>query len=183
MQRILFAFSLILSLASCATTSGLNATSTQSSFDGSKSIDITPHGMSCKNTGIYCGMLGFRWDDKHPNTAFIRTQVIDMAGTMLVGGKFVNIYKLRFNVDGNITDLQPIGDGFTKHDYDTIIGRTSNQAFAVPVDFLRTLHSSQNVKVQLVTDKGNFNDYLITNGKDTKAYNALGRFLTAYDNK
>lgn len=182
MKKIILCAALSLSLFGCATSSGLNPTVSTSGFDNTKTIDIAPHGLSCKNTGVYCPTLGFRSSDDNSSSALIRVVVLDLYGTQVIGGDYVGIRDLRLKVDGELVTLKPTGNGLTSYDYDKITGKTSTQAYSVPKSLLTKIYSSKETLVQIVTDKGNIEDYIIKPGSDTKAYHSLGRFLEATSN-
>lgn len=182
MKRIILWASLSLALAGCATTSGLNPTVSKSEFDNTKVIDIEPHGLSCKNTGVYCPTLGFRWSDDNSSSALIRIVMIDLYGTQIIGGDYVGIRDLRLKIDGEMITLKPVGIGLTDYNYDKITGKTSTQAYVVPTSLLTKIYSSKETLVQIVTDKGNIEDYIVKPNADTKAYHALSRFLDAIPN-
>lgn len=179
MKRLFLCAVLSLGVFGCATSSGLSPTVSKSDFDNTQTIDITPHGLSCKNTGVYCPTLGFRWHDDNASAATIRLVMIDLYGSHAAGGDYVRIRDLRLKIDGELVTLKPIGSGLTNYDYDKITGRTSTQAYVVPKSLLTKIYSSKETLVQIVTDKGNIEDYIVKPNADTKAYHALNRFLEA----
>ncbi|WP_372810067.1 hypothetical protein [Pseudoalteromonas nigrifaciens] len=182
MKRLFLCAALSLGVLGCATSSGLNPTTSKSEFDNTKTIDIKPHGLSCKNTGVYCPTLGFRWEDDSPSTAAIRLVILDLYSSQSIGGDYVRIGNLRLKIDGELVTLSPVGSGLTSYNYDKITGRTSTQAYVVPKSLLNKIYSSKETLVQVVTDKGDIEDYIIKPNADTKAYHALNRFLEAIPN-
>ena len=182
MKRLLLCAALSLGVFGCATSSGLNPTTSKSDFDNPKTIDIKPHGLSCKNTGVYCPTIGFRWQDDNPSKAAIRLVMIDLYGSQVIGGDYVRIGDLRLKIDGELIILKPVGSGLTSYDYDKISGRSSTQAYVVPMALLNKIHSSKETLLQISTDKGDIEDYIVKTNADTKAYHALNRFLEAIPN-
>lgn len=182
MKQIILCAALSLGLVGCATSSGLSPTVSKSEFDNKKTIDIAPHGLSCKNTGVYCPTFGFRWSDDDASSALIRIVMLDLYGTQIIGGDYAEIRDLRLKIDGEMVTLKPVGIGLTNYDYDKITGKTSTQAYKVPRSLLTKIYSSKETLVQVVTDKGNIEDYIVKPDADTKAYHALGRFLESIPN-
>lgn len=183
MKRIILCATLSFGLFGCATTSGLGTTVSSSDFDNSKTINIAPHGLSCKKTLPFCPSVGFKWTDSQPDKAYIQLAVYDLSSVNNIGGNYVSIKDLRLKVDGNLVTLKPAGSGLTDYSYDKSAGKTSVQAYHVPISLLSQIHSSKETLVQVVTDKGNLEDYFIKSDADTKSYHALGRFLETLSNQ
>lgn len=177
MKRLLLCAALSFGMLGCATSSGLNTTVSSSDFDNSKTIDIAPHGLSCKKTLPYCPSVGFRWSDKTPDNAYIRLAVYDLSSVNTVGGNYLSIKDLRLKINGEVVTLKPVGNGLTNYSYDKTVGKTSVQVYEVPISLLKNIYSSKETLVQIVTDKRNLEDYFVKSDADTKAYHALGRFL------
>lgn len=94
-QRLL-ALPLLLAMACCTTTSGHAPIIQRSDFDGSRVVDIDPHGGICR-IAITCVNLGAQWSSTHPDRAFLRVQ--------LSGAEYLGIQSAQLNIDGNVVDL------------------------------------------------------------------------------
>lgn len=63
MKKVFFGLVFGLIVSGCATTDGMPASSTVSGFDGSRFIDIPPHGTQCRGRMI-CPIVGASWNTK-----------------------------------------------------------------------------------------------------------------------
>jgi len=171
-QRLL-ALALLLAMTGCTTTSGHAPIVQRSGFDGSRVIDIDPHGGICR-IATTCVNLGAQWSSTHPDRAFLRIQ--------LSGAEYLGIQSALLNIDGSVVDLQP---GATPTDYDNPSGvlRESTQTFAVPLDVVRRITMAHRVWVRVGTTSGTVDGAVIDDSRDSKAYNALKRFIDQVDQK
>lgn len=158
---------LAFAVTGCANTSGLDAKTSQSTFDGAKTVRIAPHSLGCKSA---CSTMGFGWTSKSPNDVFVDLKMIQLPD-------YKSIQQLRFNIDGQISNFKPI-QTLTDYKNEGVLGKTATQSFVIPQSYAKKLHNSKDVRVQIVTEAGSVDDYLIIGDKDSKAYHALGRFLT-----
>lgn len=172
------ACSLMLSIlfsVGCATTTGLPAQTTTSGFDGTKFVSMSNHGMACYMRMI-CPTAGFSWNTKAPNLALLKIGVLAPSAAK---DAYYSIRSVSLNVDGKIIEL----DGSTKEtDFkNDDINKTSIKDFVVPLELLRAIEASSKTMVRIDTNDGLMEDLIIGDGKDSKAYHALKRFLVAVE--
>jgi hypothetical protein len=156
-------------LAGCSTTSGLQASSTRSGFDGSRVVNITPHGAAC--TRVLCTGLGAQWRSNRPDRAYL---------AVVVFNEYAAITGAQLNIDGTVhtlsstssTDFSPPG---------TVGVRESRRDFDVPIATLRAIAASKRTWLRVVTPSGALEDAVLDGSTDSKAYHALKRFLAEVD--
>lgn len=169
----LLALPFLLAVAACSTTSGHAPSVQHSGFDGSRVVDIDPHGGIC-SIAATCVNLGAQWSSTHPDSAFLRIQ--------LTGAEYLAIQSAQFNIDGTVVDLQP-GAQATDYDSPSAVLRESTRAFVAPLDTVRRITTGQRVWVRVGTTSGTVESGIIDAGHDSKAYNALRRFIAQVDQK
>jgi hypothetical protein len=169
----------ILALSGCATTSGLSAKSSVSTFDGTRHVTIAPHGANC-GMSMVCDGIGAEWTSSDKDRAML---------FFTYWGEYRSIQGARFNIDGQIIDLAPgpnytdFQSGHTGNAALDISESTSTRGFLVPLSLVQRIEASKSVKLQLVMDNLTL-DSIIIDGKTTsKAYYALGRFLAEIDKR
>lgn len=124
-------------------------------FDGSKTVQIRSGALDCTKA-LLCPMIGFGWVSTVPDKFAIRAEMLD-AFTK----QYFNIEKLQISVDGNIQTFE--GHNMTSYNHDSY-STVSSRLFILPTEYLDVLKNSQNVKIRLVTDRGNY-DGAFTGGK------------------
>lgn len=125
-------------------------------FDGSKLVKIRTGGLDCAAKQVLCPMIGFAWFPDKPDSLYIRTDMYDMYLR-----NYYNIKKLQISVDGDIRSFDAIA---TTDYYSDTVGTTSTQLFPVPAEYIDILKTNKNIKIRLVTDRGNY-DGAFTGGK------------------
>lgn len=154
----------MLILSGCATTSGLAPKVSQSGFDGSKRVEIMPHGTQCKDFSKPCLNVGAVWGSKTNTTALIvqMQEIIGISGASL-------------NIDGDVVDLgKPIG--LTDIDTSMPVLSISQNRFIVPNDTVDRILNSKRTWIRLDTTKGIVEDAIIDEKGDSKSFHALKRF-------
>jgi hypothetical protein len=158
-------------LSGCSTTSGLSPEISKSGFDGATVVDVAPHGNQCLNL---CTTLGAQWNSTRPDAANLRVGIYDPS-------KFYTIRGAQIRVGQDVIDLTP-GQWITQLEVDPgVVARDSHKWFTVPLDLVRRIAASDDVWIRLSTNAGTVDDAIADNGKDSKALNALKRFLAKID--
>ena len=158
-------------LSGCSTTSGLSPEVSKSGFDGATVVDVAPHGNQCLNL---CTTLGAQWSSARPDMASLRVGIYDPS-------KFYAIRGAQVRIGGDVITLKP-EPGTAQFEVDRAgAARDSNRWFAVPLDLVRRIAASDDAWIRLSTNAGTVDDAIIDNGKDSKALNALKRFLAKID--
>ncbi|WP_458068671.1 hypothetical protein [Rhodanobacter sp. BL-MT-08] len=158
-------------LAACSTTSGHRPTVNQSGFDGSKVVDIDPHGGMCPKITQTCIGLGAQWSSAHAETAILRVELI---------GEYLNIQSVELNIDGVTTQVEPTNTT-TDFNNETGVLRTSDRSFVASLATIRSMAAAKRVWVRAMTDKGYVENGIVDASGDSKAYNALKRFMAEVD--
>ena len=158
------------SLFGCANSTGLKPKLSKTGFDDVTVVSVQPHGMGCKS--YPCVMLGAQWQSNVKDLIYLDFKSLY---------EFTNIYSAKINIDGEVIDLIDISK-FTDHDIDTLNNRYSLHTFAIKKNRFADLLSAKKVWVQIKTDGGNVEDYIVDDEKDTKAIHALKRFNVMMEN-
>lgn len=149
MKKLLLLTSIFLSaLTVLPAQAKLKPQTTIDDFDGSKRVLMDLGKLYCKRVTQDCPSIGMLWSSTAPNDLLIIAELRDYAGE-----KYFSIQSMQFNIDGEITTIKPI-NAFTTREKDSI-GSRSIQGFNTNIDFLSILNSAHDVKVRVVTDKGN----------------------------
>lgn len=152
-------------LAGCATTSGQQATTSRSGFDGARVVNIAPHGAACTTT--LCTGLGAQWSSNRRDQAIV---------TVAVWGDYSPIAGAALNVDGTVHtfNVSPATTDFSA----PVTGmRQSTRSFVVPLATVRAIAASQKTWLRVMTPGGSLEHAIIDGATDSKAYHALKRFL------
>ena len=174
MKKIIAGALLTLMIAGCATTSGTQAITSVSSFDGTKSVSIEPHTLGCVQT-VVCTSLGFAWTDKEPSMASILIEVTHTNGT-----KHHPISSAKLNIDGDIVDIKPFPGSVNRFEssvVSTIPHTETNRLFVAPLDLLYRVKNSTNTKMQVVAEGALTEKELKNSGDSSFAYHSMIRFL------
>ena len=166
-MRILFVVALVLVFSGCATTSGTNPIVEYSGFDNAKTVSINPHGNACSS--MVCTGLGAQWNSSNPDSAILIVQVFN---------EYAAISRAELNIDGkkvtlssaqNVTDFSSPGSTM----------RESSKGFGVSLSVIEQILSAKRVWLRVHTPTGYIEDPVIDGEKDSKAFHALSRFVTA----
>jgi hypothetical protein len=153
-------------LAGCmSTTSGLDPVVSSNGFNDSKVVDIQPHGLTCKKA---CLSLGAQWQQEHPEVVYLEVE----SPLMLM-----NIYSAELNVDGEILTLEP-SQYMTNHEANGY-EKKSSKMFLTTKAQVEDMMNAKRVWLRVKTNSGYVEDKLIDETEDSKAYNALKRFMAA----
>ena len=159
----------ILLLAGCSTTSGLAPSSSYSGFDRARVVTISEHGNAC--AAVLCTGLGAEWTFALPDKALLSVKVFN---------GIVGITGASLNIDGTITRLDSTSEP-TRFNVPGAFMRESQKSFVVPLSMVRSIVASRNVWLRVFTTDGQLEDAVIEGARDSKAYNALARFLAEVD--
>lgn len=152
-------------LAGCSNSTGKSVTVSKSGFDGSKVVTVQPHGNAC--TTITCTGLGAQWKSSDPRNALLLVNVFN---------EIKGIVGAELNIDGKVYNLQKSKE-FTDFDSWTPSVRNSEQTFIVPLSLIQEITTSKKTWLRVHTTNGYLEDAVVDNGKDSKAWYALKRFV------
>lgn len=170
MNRVMMALA-IASLVGCATTSGLDATVSQSGFDGATTVSVPVHGTACGSTSGSCLGMGAQWSTARP-------QVVLLNVALLMD--YQPILSAKLSVDDTIVSLDEM-QGMTQFSRIGDPVRTSTKYFAIPIGSLRRAVSANKVWLRVSTPSGTVEDRVIDGDVDSKAIHALRRFMAKVD--
>lgn len=156
-------------LAGCTTTFGLAPTSSYSGFDKARVVTISEHGNAC--AAMLCTGLGAEWTSALPDKALLSVKVFN---------GIVGITGASLSIDGRITRLEPSMTP-TRFNSPGNAMRESQKSFVVPLSMVREIAASKSVWLRVFTTDGQTEDAVVDGARDSKAYNALGRFLAEVD--
>lgn len=163
MLRTAIVFGLCIAVAGCSST-GIGANSSVSQFDGSRTVQIEPHGLAGGAASV-----GARWTSGVPESAFLTAELYQIK----------SIDGLQLNIDGQIVDLRPssVNTSFNR------LGAVgmSRKDFLVGLATVRSIVASQRTAVRVNTPDGSIEGLIKNGSQDSKAYNALVRFLAEID--
>ncbi len=174
MKKLFCATAVLLFLAGCSTTSGSDPVVSHSGFDNAKVVTIDIHGNGC--SGRVCTGLGAQWSGKTPDETIL---IVNVYGISAITGA-------KFNIDGTVYDLK-IKETFTN--FTRFVSKfgsmptESSKGFLVPTDLVRKITASQHTYLRVNTTSGYIEDTVINGQTDSKAFNALKRFLAEVDRR
>lgn len=168
-MRVLASIIAITALSGCSATSGLQPDISQSGFDGARVVSIQGHGNACSK--MVCTGLGAQWKSSSPSVATLVVYTFNDISA-ITGAKL--------NVDGKIYELVAI-DVLTNFNEPSAAIKESRKGFLVSLELIRKITKSQKTWLRVQTHDGYIEDAVIDGGTESKAYNALKRFLLAVD--
>ncbi len=154
-------------LVGCSTTSGVGPDVSRSGFDGARKVNIDPHSNACEWSA--CTGLGAQWSSATPAHAILIVSII---------GEINAILGAKLSVDGKEYDLTVLMPSTTFNEPGAV-AKESRKAFAVPLDLIRKITTSQRTWLRVLTPEGHIENAVIDGQTDSKAYHALKRFLIA----
>lgn len=160
-----------LSLGGCATTSGTDASVSRSGFHQAAAVNIGAHA-TAQAAGLSSPMIGIgaQWQQQNPTAALLAVEMY---------AEIIGITGAALNIDGEIVTLQPL-PGLT--DFSKASGiQVSRRMFSTDMATIKRVTTAKRVWVKVGTTKGWVEDAIIDGSKDSKAFHALGRFLTAVE--
>ncbi|MCX5846587.1 MAG: hypothetical protein NTW12_09585 [Deltaproteobacteria bacterium] len=178
-SRVLLLMLLLFTLMSgCGSTkTGLSAIAGHSGFDNARTVNIYPHANVSTGPSIYTG-LGAQWNASRPDTVLIIVAVWQLQS-------YTGITEAELNIDGEKILLTPPSGSTT--DFDTIknywVYRQSTRAFATDIAIVKKIIASKRTWLRIHTPTGYIEDAVIDGATDSKAYNALIRFIAAVEEK
>jgi hypothetical protein len=137
-------------------------------FNGNRVVEIEPQRNTCEYA-VACSALGAQWD----SSAF------DYAALLVRVPGIVGILGLQINIDGRISRLDPI-DKLT--DMSTNYQRSTIR-FLIPVETIREIVHSQITMVRIRTTGITYDDQVVGDKEQSRAYEALKKFLAAVDDQ
>lgn len=171
LSRIFFSISLLCALMFGCTKIGTSVNVGHSGFDNARTVSISPHA-SAGIGPIYLG-LGAQWNASNPDTVILIVAVFF---------KYTGITGAELNIDGEKVSLTQLSSSST--DMDNSGGfQISKRGFASDIAIVKKITASKRTWLRLHTPTGYIEDAVIDGAKDSKAYNALIRFITAVEAK
>jgi len=156
---------LVLLVAGCSTTSGTNPEVSYSGFDNARVVRIMPHGTACEK--MLCTGIGADWSSATPKSVML---------VVAVYGEYTAITGARLNIDGRQIELVP-SRSLTDLDYLGTTYRESTKGFTTDLEVVRQILQSKSTWLRVSTATGYIDNYIIADGKDSKAFHALKRFI------
>lgn len=166
-MKVLFVMVLAFIISGCATTSGTDPVAGYSGFDNAKTVSIPPHGNACSS--MVCTGLGAQWNSSSPDSAILIVQVFN---------EYAAISRAELNIDGEKVSLSP-AQTVTDFSSPGSVMRESSRGFGISFSVIEKILSAKRVWLRVHTPTGYIEDPVIDGEKDSKAYHALSRFVTA----
>lgn len=160
-----------MALAGCATTSGLEATSSRSGFDGARVVNIEPHGAACDTMAVVCPGIGAQWNDRNPTVAIV---------TVSVSGEIIGITGAQLAIDGRVVRLNAM-PGLTNFSKPGDVFKRSRKTFTAQLSDVRAVAQAQRAWLRVQTTDGYMEVAVVDGATDSKALHALRRFLAEID--
>lgn len=168
-KRLIVLFILI-ALHGCSNHSGSSVDIGYSGFDNAKTVNIDPHGNICGLTEV-CTGVGAQWNASEPEHAVMMIRIYH---------QYSAITGAEFNIDGEIVKLKTRSStDFNTYRIGAQIFKESTNAFLTRVETIEKIISAKRVWLRIYTPTGHLENALIEDGKDSKAYHALNRFIDA----
>lgn len=160
MKKVLLGFYLAIGLIGCTATTTISKPQvTTSGFDGAKHIEVDPHGVAC--TQMQCIGIGGIWVSNQPNWIGLNVQIFN---------DITAIDSVSLNIDGKRIDLN--SSKLTKFEHSGYI-KSSNKVFIYDLSILNDILQSKRTWIRVYTSQGIVEDSVISDGVDSKAFNAL----------
>lgn len=166
MKRILCIIFAI-TLASCANTTGGAAKISQSGFDGAKVVTIDPHG-NASNSIVGTG-LGAQWNSKTPNSALLMVTIFNDIEAISGAELMIDGEKVTLSLAKGVTDFDSEVSGI----------KQSSKVFVTELKIIERITNAKKAWLRVHTPTGYIENAIIDGEKDSKAFHALKRFLTA----
>lgn len=168
MKRLVI-FALVMLVAGCSTTSGTNPEVSYSGFDNARIVRIMPHAAACKE--MVCTGVGADWSSADPESVML---------VIAVFGEYAAITGARLNIDGRQVELKP-SKSLTDFDHLDYTHRESTKGFIADLDLVRQILNSKRSWLRVSTVTGYIDNFIVADGKDSKAFHALKRFIDEVD--
>jgi hypothetical protein len=165
MKKTIILFILCVALLGCGTTAGTSAKVGYSGFDKSRTVDVSPHATAGIGTDLG---IGVQWNEATKDSVIL---------LMAVFWVYTGITGAELNIDGEKIVLIPTGTVTDMHKTAGI--PISIMGFNTQFDIVTKIINSKRTWLRLQTPTGYVEDAVIDGKKDSKAYNALKRFVTA----
>lgn len=169
-MRHLLALGALAAIAACSTTTGLDAQSSRSGFDGARRVSIIPHGNAC--TRMLCTGLGAQWTEAAPGGALLIVRV---------SNEYLAILGAELMIDGQRHSLKAV-EGSTEFSAPGSVMRESTRGFSTSLDIVRAITASRKTWLRVRTPHGYIEDAVVDGDTDSKAFHALKRFLSEVGN-
>ncbi len=172
MKKTAILFCAALALVGCATTSGLDASTSVASFDGAKVVDISPHGAMWSGNYDDHISIGGQWSSAAPSMSTMKIQLSSYTRYRLID-------RATLRIDGQEVDLKKTtaSTQFDKvHQFSTY---DSTASFSTPITTFERIAAAKDVRIRVYTPSGYVDAVILTTEGDSKAYHATKRFLGA----
>ncbi|MEY0037960.1 hypothetical protein AB7W68_11760 [Providencia rettgeri] len=164
-MKKVFIIAALLVLSGCSNKTGLGTNISKDSYDGNTVISIEEHGNDCQS--FICTGLGAQWNSKNKDKAILYVSVFN---------KITTINAAEIKIDGKEFKIAK-KDGYSDFDSFSPSVRKSSQAFLVDFSLIKAITAASDARLRVYTSKGQISDVIVSNGKDSKAYYALKRFV------
>jgi hypothetical protein len=159
-------------MSGCGTKTGLSANVSYNGFDNARTVNIRPHGTA--ETGSPFQGLGAQWSASDPNTVFL---------IVAVWRQYTGITGAELNIDGEKISLTRLSGSTTDMDRNDVGRPTSTRAFVTDIATVKKIIASKRTWLRIHTPTGYIEDAVIDGATDSKAYNALIRFIAAVESQ
>lgn len=163
---ILVGFSAL--LCSCSNSIGGAPKVGYSGFDNAKTVTIDPHGNIGEGLNPVVTGIGAQWNAKSPNSTILIIQIFNDIKA-ITGAKL--------NIDGKTVPLKPTKT-VTNFEYPESYIKNSSKGFVTSIRTVENILSAKRVWLRVDTTSGYIEHAVVDNGKDSKAYHALKRFMS-----
>lgn len=161
---------LLLFIAGCGTTVGRAPQTRTGGFDNARTVDIAPHGnIPNKDFNMILTGVGAQWTEARKNKVLLIIAVFN---------DYTGITDAELNIDGEKIALTPT-PGVTDMSSGGSIMKISTKDFETDLTTVEKILNSKRVWLRVHTPTGTMENAIIDGGKDSKAYNALVRFMKA----
>lgn len=173
MKKTVALLATVLMFAGCSTTSGLDATTSVASFDNSKVVDIAPHGAMCANKSD-CVSIGGQWSSATPAMSSMQVQLTSYKGYKLID-------RATLRIDGQDVELNKASASTQFSKMDDFPVYYSTASFSTPITTFERVAAAKDVRIRVYTPSGYVDDIILLPERDSKAFNAVKRFLKCVD--
>jgi hypothetical protein len=139
-------------------------------------VNIVPHATAFNSaSGLDETRIGAEWNAANGKAAILTIEIVD------IENEYHAITGVKFNIDGEIVTLTPVSGSatdFFKDDAAPSI-KTSSRGYVTTIDVIEKIIHSHKTWLRVSTPTGYIENAVIDGDKDSKAYNALIRFMNA----
>lgn len=156
-------------ISGCTTTSGLDATTSVASFDGARVVNIVPHAAMATGHSDYIS-IGGQWSSATPAMSSMQVKLTSYTGYSLIDRAILKI-------DGQDVELNKASASTQFNKMDQFPIYYSTASFSTPIATFERIAAAKDVRIRVYTPRGYVDDIILSPEKDSKAFNAVKRFL------